>query len=106
MSLANSYAVPADWAATIADLATGDAKVASWPVIQRSAESVAESDPRLGRYRNSRGGGELSVERSIHGEMLLHDLSDGSVTGLMPLVDGAFLMPPYYQRCEQVGREA
>jgi CubicO group peptidase (beta-lactamase class C family) len=107
VSLANSYAVPADWAAAIADLATGDAKVASWPAIQRSAESVAESDTRLGHYRNSRGGGELSVERSIHGEMLLHDLSDRSVTGLIPLVDGAFLMPPYYQRCEQVaeGRE-
>ena len=101
VSLANSYAVPSNWAPTIADLATGDAKVAAWPVIQRSAAMVAESDTRLGRYRNSRGGGELSVERSIHGEMLLHDLSYGSVTALVPLSDGAFLMPLYFQRCEQ-----
>jgi hypothetical protein len=101
VSLGNNYAVAADWAATIADLATGELEAPPWPCVERAAGPVPESDPRLGRYRNSRGGGELWIERNRHGEMALHDASEGSVTGLVPLADGAFLMPPYFQRCEQ-----
>lgn len=105
VSLANNYAVPANWAATIADLATGAAAQSPWPAIARAAGPVAASDRRLGRYRDSRGGRELSVERNVHGEMVLREESSPSVTGLVPLVDGAFLMPPYYQRCEQAAED-
>ncbi len=102
VSLANNYAVAADWAATIADLATGAVTESPWPEIRQAAEPVAANDSRLGRYRDSRGGAALRVERNEHGEMVLIETSEGTVAaGLVPLDDGAFLRPIYFQRCEQ-----
>lgn len=43
----------------------------------------------------------MTIKRSVHGELVLLDGASGSATGLIPLVGGAFLVPPYYQRCEQ-----
>ena len=101
VSLANNYAVPADWAGSIADLATGDVQAVPWPAIMQTTGTITVDDPRIGRYRNSRGGGDLRVQRNEHGELVLREETTGSVTGLVSLVDGAFLMPPYFQRCEQ-----
>ncbi len=33
--------------------------------------------------------------------MILVDRLSDSTTGLVPLIDGAFLLPLYFQRCEQ-----
>jgi CubicO group peptidase (beta-lactamase class C family) len=101
VSLANNYAVPADWAKTIADLATGETDVAPWTVIERSMEPVVADDPRLGRYRNSRGGDEVVIGRGDDGDLLLLDSDGGPPTALIPLADGGFLQPMYYQRCTQ-----
>ncbi len=102
VSLANNYSVPADWAATIADLATGTVQASPWPELRRAEGAVAADDPRLGRYRSSRGGGELRIDRGPRGEMLLREPSEQTVgTALVGLDDGSFLQPFYFQRCEQ-----
>jgi CubicO group peptidase (beta-lactamase class C family) len=101
ISLANNYAVPAGWAEAIADLATGDTDRAPWPGIERSTAPIEADDPRLGRYRNSRGGDEIVIGRGEAGDLLLLDLDGGPPTALIPLADGAFLQPMYFQRCTQ-----
>ena len=101
ISLANNYAVPADWARTIADLATGKGQAAPWQAIRRAADVVDAGDPRLGRYRSSRGGGAVAIERDALGAMVLSDPANRSRTGLVPLTDGDFLQPLYFQRCSQ-----
>jgi hypothetical protein len=101
VSLANSYAVPADWASAIAAIATGAADPPSWPELRVADPTVVPDDPRLGRYRSSRGGTEMAIERSERGVMTIADPSADSTTALVPLADGAFLMPLYFQRCEQ-----
>jgi CubicO group peptidase (beta-lactamase class C family) len=100
VSLANSYAVPAGWAAEIADLATGKKASSGWPELRPIGATVAPGDARLGRYRSSRGA-EQTIERSSRGAMFIEDQRSESVIALVPLADGAFLMPAYFQRCEQ-----
>ena len=99
VSLANSYAVPADWATVLADLATGRIAAAPWPSLERAAGAVAPDDPRLGRYRTSFGSREVGVERTPAGGLVLREGASPAVTGLVPLADGAFLLPSYFQRC-------
>lgn len=101
VSTANSYAVPADWAAAIADLAAGRAARNPWPELRPGTATVAPDDPRLGRYTNSFGGGEQTIKRSGRGAMIIDDRRSDSITALVPLADGAFLQPFYFQRCEQ-----
>lgn len=101
VSLANNYAVPADWAATIASIAAGARDAPSWPEIRPASPTVAADDPRLGRYRSSRGGDEMVLERSDRGAMIMRAADGSQATAMVPLDDGAFLMPLYFQRCEQ-----
>ncbi len=100
VSLSNNYAVPADWASALADLATGKAESSPWPALHSIAPTVAPDDPRLGRYRTSRGG-QPAIERGARGNMIMADADSETIIGLVPLADGAFLMPLYFQRCEQ-----
>ncbi len=100
VSLANNYAVPADWARAIADLAAGRVDASPWPRLERAPLTVAADDPRLGTYRTSRGATQ-AIERSDRGAMFIADPRGDSVTGLVPLSGGAFLYPIYYQLCEQ-----
>lgn len=101
ISVANNYAVPADWARAIADLATGADDAQPWPELVAAAPTVAADDPRLGRYRASYGGRETVIEHSDRGAMIIDDRGSDSITALVPLTDGAFLFPAYFQRCEQ-----
>jgi CubicO group peptidase (beta-lactamase class C family) len=101
VSVANSYAVPADWAKKIAAIATGSSDVADWPEIHPTKPTIAADDSRLGRYRSSRGGTETTIERTERGAMEISGSHGQGSTALIPLSDGAFLMPLYFQRCEQ-----
>lgn len=100
VSLSNNYAVPADWARAIAGIATGRT-LRPWPELRRAPDAVPADDPRLGDYRSSRGGRELRIERNDRGAMVQVDPESESITGLVPLADGGFLLPLYFQRCEQ-----
>ncbi len=101
VSLANNYAVPADWALAIADLAMDATDREPWPALQRAPATISPDDRRLGRYINSFGGRELTIERSKRGAMIINDPISESITALVPLEDGSFLQPLYFQRCEQ-----
>ncbi|MEJ2151707.1 MAG: serine hydrolase [Gemmatimonadota bacterium] len=101
VSLANNYAVPADWALAIADLAMDATDREPWPALQRAPATISPDDRRLGRYINSFGGRELTIERSKRGAMVINDPISESITALVPLEDGSFLQPLYFQRCEQ-----
>ncbi len=103
VSLANSYAVPAGWGRAIAGLATGEPATAGWPDLRLAAPTVRPDDPRLGRYRASFGNRETVIGRSARGAMIIEDADSESTTGLVPLADGAFLQPLYFQRCAQDG---
>ncbi len=100
VSLSNSYAVPADWARAIADLALGKEPSPTWPKLERAADTVAPDDPRLGNFEASRGF-TVEIQRSNRGAMFIHDSRGESTTALVPMTDGAFLLPIYFQRCEQ-----
>ena len=99
VSVANSYAVPSDWARAIANLATGREDAKPWPELEPAGPTVAADDRRLGRYL--RRGGERLIERSERGAMIIEDRFSDSITAFVPLADGAFLLPIYFQRCEQ-----
>lgn len=101
VSLANSYAVPAGWAATLADLASGEAYDNPWPSLERALPTVPADDPRIGRYRSSFGDFELELARSPAGYLLSVDDVNAAYAALIPLADGAYLQPQYFQRCEQ-----
>ena len=100
VSLANSYAVPADWARALADLATGRGLRDPWPALRPLPGPVAPTDRRLGRYQTS-GGREVVIERSPRGALIVEDLGSESITAQVPLADGSFLHPLYFQRCVQ-----
>ncbi len=102
ISLSNNYAVPAGWAAKLADLATGAGAVESWPHVEAADPTpVAADDSRLGRYRLSRGGAEVALVRGIAGGLTMTGIGSEAATAMIPLADGAFLQPQYFQRCEQ-----
>ena len=62
---------------------------------------MAADDPRIGRYRRSRGGDVVEIRHGVRGQMVLPDAENELVTGLFPLTDGSFLLPIYFQRCSQ-----
>jgi len=100
ISLSNNYAVPTDWAAAIADLATGRIDAYPWPKFEPAPPTISPDDPRTGHYRSS-WEFEITIERSPDGFLLLVDDENNSRTALIPLADGSFLQPQYFQRCEQ-----
>ncbi len=100
VSLSNSYAVPSNWATTIADLATGKATGNPWPELRPLPGPVSADDPRLGRYRSSYTNTPVLVSRGASGSLLIGD-AEQSQNALIPLSDGAFLQPLYFQRCVQ-----
>jgi CubicO group peptidase (beta-lactamase class C family) len=101
ISLANNYAVAAGWAAAIADLATGRVEQSRWPTLQRASLFVPPNDPRIGRYRSSFGEFELALGRSPEGYLLTIDDVNDAYAALIPLTDGSFLQPQYFQKCAQ-----
>lgn len=101
LSLSNNYAVPAGWAATIADIASGVADQDPWPTLRRGNHTVEANDSRIGRYRSSFGGFEVDIRRSAAGHLISDDIDNGGTVALIPLADGAYLQPQYFQRCEQ-----
>ena len=97
----NSYAVPSDWARAIADLATGRVDGEPWGELRMAEPTVPADDPRLGRFEASYVGRERLIERSPRGAMIVEDEQSESTTAFIPLVDGSFLFPLYFQRCVQ-----
>jgi CubicO group peptidase (beta-lactamase class C family) len=100
ISLGNSYAVPSDWAAAIADLATGAVTNNPWPAIRPSADPIEPDDPRLGTYQSSYGNAVTTVTRGSSGEMIISG-SNNARNALVPLANGDFLQPLYFQLCSQ-----
>jgi hypothetical protein len=98
--LGNSYAVPSDWAAAIADLATGAVTNNPWPAIRPSADPIEPDDPRLGTYQSSYGNAVTTVTRGSSGEMIISG-SNNARNALVPLANGDFLQPLYFQLCSQ-----
>jgi len=101
ISLANSYSVSSGWAAAIADLASGRVNENPWPNLEQASPMVSPDDPRIGRYRSSFGDFELVLERSPEGFLLTVDDVNNAHAALIPLTDGSYLQPQYYQRCSQ-----
>lgn len=99
VSLSNNYAVPTGWADAIAGIASGAFDRPSWPVLATAPPIVADNDPRIGRFRSSYGDFVFDVQRSADGALLLIDEAHDSDTALVPLADGSFLQPLYFQRC-------
>lgn len=101
ISLANSYAVPADWAAAIADLAAAEPVAPDWIAIDPVEKTVPADHPMVGAYTSSFGGARVVVQRSDAGHLTMDFNDEGRPTALVPLADGAFLLPAYFQHCGQ-----
>ena len=99
ISLSNNYAVPADWSSALAKIAQGEEP--GWPMLRPGAIDIRPDDKRLGSFTNSFGGGVMEFKRSTRGALVLSDPDDGHLTAMIPLDDGAYLQPLYFQRCEQ-----
>lgn len=102
ISLSNNYAVPADWAAAIAGLAAPEPVEPSWIAIEPFATSVPAGHPMIGVYTSSFGGVRVAIRRSPEGHLTMTFGDEDRATALIPLKDGAFLMPAYYQHCRQI----
>jgi CubicO group peptidase (beta-lactamase class C family) len=100
VSLSNSYAVPSDWVIAIADLATGKVEKNPWPELVAAAPKVEIDDIRIGRYQSSFTQTETRLERDSSGTLMIVG-SNSAQNAAIPLDDGAFLQPLYFQRCEQ-----
>lgn len=100
ISLSNSYAVPSDWTAAIAGLATGRIKGNPWPELVADDAPIAADDPRLGTYTPSYSDLPVTVSRDVSGNLLLTG-TDGEQNALIPLKGGDFLQPLYFQLCKQ-----
>lgn len=100
VSLSNSYAVPSDWAMSIANLATGNDTGFDWPAFTVSKLAIAKDDPRLGTYLSSYTDEPVIVSRSAGGDLLMSGPGN-SRNALIPLESGDFLQPLYFQMCRQ-----
>jgi len=100
VSLSNSYAVPSDWAAAIADLATGKVEINPWPELKPDGRPIGTDDPRLGSYQSSYSDVPTVVSRDDAGNLVMGGTHDAR-NALIPLVGGDFLQPIYYQLCQQ-----
>lgn len=101
VSVANNYAVPADWASAIAAYALDAKPESGWPEIRRADETAADDDPRIGKYTNSFGGGIVEITHGDEGALIFRDEGNDSNAALIMLEDNQFLLPLYYQLCEQ-----
>ncbi|MBT8101091.1 MAG: beta-lactamase family protein, partial [Gammaproteobacteria bacterium] len=101
ISLANNYAVPADWALAIAGLAAAEPVDPGWTEIDPVARDIPVDHPFIGEYISSFGGAEVTIERSPKGHLIVTFAGEERATALVPLADGAFLLPAYFQRCHQ-----
>lgn len=101
VSLANNYAVQTGWADAIAGLATGEIDEDPWPPLVEASRVVPPDDPRIGRYENSFGPFEIEIARDENGFLLSLDDTNRAYAALIPLADGDYLQPQYYQRCSQ-----
>lgn len=102
ISLANNYAVPADWAAAIASLAAAEPVEPDWIAIEPMATLVPADHPMIGVYTSSFGGGQVAIRRSPKGHLTMKFGDEDRATALITLADGAFLMPAYFQHCRQL----
>ncbi|NNF17669.1 MAG: beta-lactamase family protein [Gammaproteobacteria bacterium] len=101
ISLANNYAVPADWTAAIAGLASSAPIETGWIDIKVVDKLIPVNHPMIGEYSNSFGGGQVSIKRTGEGHLTVTYGNENRATALVPLADGAFLLPLYFQRCHQ-----
>lgn len=101
ISLGNNYAVPAGWTQAIANLATGAAASDPWPSIEPADPTISAHDPRLGRFRSSFGGILFEHQRSARGHLVSISDGKGPQTALIPLADGDYLQPQFFQKCGQ-----
>ncbi len=99
VSLSNSYAVPADWGQALADLATRGSLSDPWPELAPVSESVDPAGPGPGTYRSGHGR-EFAMTRTARGALVVENTASESITALVPLADGSWLQPLYFQRCE------
>lgn len=100
ISLSNSYAVPSDWAVAISDLATGTANELAWPALRSASPTVDAEDPRIGRYQSSYSRSETTISRVSTGALMIEG-SNAARNAAVPLADGSFLQPMYFQLCRQ-----
>ncbi|NND59988.1 MAG: beta-lactamase family protein [Gammaproteobacteria bacterium] len=101
ISLSNNYAVPADWAAAIAGLAAAAPVAPDWIDIEPIDRQIADDHPMIGTYTNSFGGGQAEINRSAAGHLTVTFGNEDRATAMVPLADGAFLLPLYFQYCRQ-----
>jgi CubicO group peptidase (beta-lactamase class C family) len=101
ISLANNYAVPADWAVAIAGLAAAEPVEPDWIDIEAVEKSIPADHPMIGEYTNSFGGAQVAITRSPEGHLTVTTGDEDRATALVPLADGAFLLPIYFQHCRQ-----
>jgi CubicO group peptidase (beta-lactamase class C family) len=102
ISLGNSYAVPSDWAVAIADLVSGKVERNPWPELQVAPPTVDADDIRIGRYQSSYTQTETIIERDVSGALMITGSSTAR-NAAIPLADGSFLQPLYFQRCTRDG---
>lgn len=101
ISLANNYAVPADWAVAIADLAAAEPVDPGWIEVAPTEKPIPADHPMIGEYISSFGGAQVAVRRSSQGHLTVTFGDEDRATALVPLADGAFLLPTYFQHCHQ-----
>jgi CubicO group peptidase (beta-lactamase class C family) len=101
ISLANNYAVPADWAAAIAGLAAAQPADPGWIDVQPVVQSIPEDHPMIGDYTSSFGNQRVVIRRSAQGHLTATFADEDRATALLPLADGAFLLPTFFQHCRQ-----
>jgi CubicO group peptidase (beta-lactamase class C family) len=99
ISLGNSYSVPTGWTEAIATLATGSSDDVTWPDLQAAKPTVGHEDPRIGRYLSASG--TPTIITRVSGGVLMIEGSNGARNAAIPLIDGSFLQPLYFQRCQQ-----
>ena len=98
ISLANNYSVPTDWGRALVDLATQGELDSSWPDLHPSPRFEAQNHPQPGTYSSTRG--TDTVRKTARGAIVLENSSSDSRTAFVPLSDGSFLLPLYFQRCQ------
>lgn len=101
ISLSNNYAVPADWTAAIAGLAATTPVQPRWIEFDPINQSMPADHPMIGLYMSSFGDIEVAIRRTADGHLTMRFADEDRATALIPLADGAFLMPAYYQHCRQ-----
>lgn len=101
VSLSNNYAVPSNWAANILAIKMDDPEQYARPRLLPEIErTVLVGDPLLGRYNSSFTDTETIIQRSPSGHLIIKG-SNAAETAAIFLVDGSYIQPLYFQRCNQ-----